>query len=44
MTHAGYVATAYVLVLGTTLLYAVWVLAKGRRLSRQVPAEGRRWL
>lgn len=44
MTDAGYIAAAYVLVLGGTAVYAAWVLVKGRRLSRQVPPEDRRWL
>ena len=44
MTDAGYIAVSYVLVLGSTAAYAVWVIAKGRRLSRQVPPEDRRWL
>ncbi|MBL8778610.1 MAG: heme exporter protein CcmD [Acidimicrobiales bacterium] len=44
MSHAGYVAVSYALVLGSTAFYAVWVIVKGRRLSRQVPPEDRRWL
>lgn len=44
MSHAGYVAVSYGLVLGGTALYAAWILVKGRRLSRQVPPEDRRWL
>ncbi|MCB1006922.1 MAG: heme exporter protein CcmD [Acidimicrobiales bacterium] len=44
MSHAGYVAVSYGLVLGSTVAYAAWVLVKGRRLSRQVPPEDRRWL
>lgn len=43
MTHAGYVAVTW----GTTFLliggYARWLVVRGRRLSRQVPAEDRRW-
>lgn len=44
MSHAGYVAAGYVTVLGTLAAYAWWTLRRGRRLSRQVPAEERRWL
>ena len=44
MTDAGYVAAAYLAVFGTVLLYALWVLIRGRRLSRQVAPEDRRWL
>jgi heme exporter protein CcmD len=43
MTHAGYVAAAWG---GTALLlagYALSVLRRGRRLSRQVPPGERRW-
>ncbi len=44
MSHAGSVGVADVRVLGGTALYAAWILVKGRRLSRQVPPEDRRWL
>jgi Heme exporter protein D (CcmD) len=43
MTHAGYVAVAWG---GTFLLvggYAASLVARGRKLSRQVPPEDRRW-
>ncbi|HEY8524492.1 MAG TPA: hypothetical protein VIL48_05995 [Acidimicrobiales bacterium] len=43
MTHAGYIAAGW---LGTAAVvggYAVHLLRRGRRLSRQVPAEERRW-
>ena len=44
MSHTGYVAVSYALVLGSSVFYAAWVIVKGRRLSRQVPTEDRRWL
>jgi heme exporter protein CcmD len=43
MTHAGYVAAGWG---GTALLvagYALSVLRRGRKLSRQVPPAERRW-
>jgi hypothetical protein len=43
MTHAGYIAIGWI---GTAAVlggYALSVLRRGRRLSRQVPAEERRW-
>lgn len=43
MTHAGYLAAGWgstALILGA---YALSVLRRGRRLSRQVPAGERRW-
>jgi hypothetical protein len=43
MTHAGYVAAGWIgagLVLGG---YAVSLVRRGRKLSRQVPPEERRW-
>lgn len=44
MSHAGYVAASYVAVFGSVIGYTAWVLVKGRRLSRQVAPEDRRWL
>jgi hypothetical protein len=43
VTSAGYIAAGYVAVFGSVLAYAVWVLTKGRRLSRRVPENERRW-
>lgn len=43
MTHAGYVAAGWI---GTGVLlagYALAMLRRGRRLSRQVPPGERRW-
>lgn len=44
MSHTGYVALGYVTVVGSLAAYGWWILRRGRRLSRQVPAEERRWL
>ena len=38
-----YVIAAWLIVLGGIALYALTVIARGRRLSRQVPPEDRRW-
>lgn len=38
-----YVIAAWVAVLGTLAIYGATTVAKGRRLSRQVPPEERRW-
>jgi hypothetical protein len=38
-----YVIIAWVVVTGTLAVYAAATVAKGRRLSRQVPPEERRW-
>ena len=43
MTHTGYLAAGW---LGTAALvggYALAVVRRGRKLSRQVPGEERRW-
>jgi heme exporter protein CcmD len=44
MDHLGFIAAAY----GTTAVviggYVAWMLNRGRRLSRQVPEERRRWM
>jgi hypothetical protein len=39
----SYVIAAWVIVLGSIAVYAASVVARGRRLSRQVPPEDRRW-
>ena len=44
MDHLGFIVAAY----GTSAAvlggYVVWMLNRGRRLSRQVPEERRRWM
>ena len=43
MTHAGYVAAGWIATFGLIGGYAATVIRRGRKLSRQVPAEERRW-
>ena len=43
MTHAGYVAAGWIATIGLLGGYAAAVIRKGRRLSRIVPPEERRW-
>lgn len=43
MSHAGYVAAGWISVLGGMALYAAASIRRGKRLSRQVPSEERRW-
>lgn len=38
-----YVAASWVIVLGSMGAYAVVTVVRGRRLSKQVPPEKRRW-
>lgn len=44
MNGAGYIVVAWVLVLGTSAIYAVLLMRRGRALSRLVAPERRRWL
>ncbi|MGI8662505.1 MAG: hypothetical protein ACR2LQ_04735 [Acidimicrobiales bacterium] len=39
-----YIVGGYTATLGGLGAYAVWVLLRGRRLSKQVPPEDRRWM
>jgi hypothetical protein len=43
MTHAGYVAAGWLATFGLVGGYALAVIRRGRRLSRQVPPGERRW-
>jgi hypothetical protein len=43
MTHAGYVAAGWLATAGLVGGYALLVVRRGRKLSRTVPPEGRRW-
>jgi hypothetical protein len=43
MTHAGYIAAGWIGAAALIGGYAVTVLRRGRKLSRQVPTEERRW-
>ena len=40
----GDVAAAYLLVFAALIAYAVLVIVRGRRVSRQLPPEDRRWM
>ena len=42
-TDVGYVAVGWVTTVGVIVAYALHVIIKGRRLSRVVPPEERRW-
>lgn len=39
----GYVAAAWVIVFAAMAAYALVTVVRGRRLSRRVPPEKRRW-
>jgi CcmD family protein len=43
MTDVSYVAAGYVIVSAGIGSYVAWLLARGRRLARQVPEDRRRW-
>lgn len=38
-----YVTSAWIIVLGGLAVYAVAVVRRGKKLSRQLPPEKRRW-
>ena len=40
----SYVTAAYVIVVGTLVAFAVATIVAGRRVSRQLPPEDRRWM
>ncbi len=44
MTHVGYLVAGWSIGLGTLALYGWSVLARARRLARQVPRSRRRWM
>lgn len=44
MSTTGYIITSYVLTFGIGGGYALSVLRRGRRLSREVSPERRRWM
>jgi hypothetical protein len=43
MTDAGYIVAGYIAAFAGLGGYAAWVLLRGRSLTRQVPADRRRW-
>jgi hypothetical protein len=44
MSTTGYIVTSWVATSGVLVLYAGAILRRGRKLSRQVPPERRRWM
>ncbi len=44
MTHTGYLVAGWSIGLGGMAVYAVSLILRGRRLSRHVPANRRRWM
>ncbi len=40
----GYVITSYCVVFGVVAAYAARTLARGRRITRDLPPEDRRWM
>ena len=44
MTHAGYIIAGWSIGLGTMAVYAWSIIRRGRSLTREVPAERRRWM
>lgn len=44
MSTDAYIATAWISTFAATGLYALWVIRRGRKLSRVVPPEDRRWM
>jgi hypothetical protein len=44
MNGAGYIIVSWTLMLGAVLLYAAYLIHRGRTLSSHVPVHRRRWL
>ncbi|HMR94903.1 MAG TPA: hypothetical protein P5193_05835 [Microthrixaceae bacterium] len=44
MSDTAYIATAWIATFGSLGLYSLWLLRRGRKLSRSVPPDERRWL
>jgi len=40
----GYVGITYSIAIAVLLAYTVWVIWRGRRVSRQLPPDERRWM
>ena len=43
MSDWGYFAMAWSITAVVLIAYAVWIILRGRALSRRVPPEDRRW-
>jgi hypothetical protein len=44
MSDAAYIATAWIATFAAVGAYALWVIRRGRKLSKVVPPDERRWL
>ena len=44
MTDAGYLLAGWGISLAALAVYAVRLMVRGRKLSRQVPEDQRRWI
>ena len=44
MSSTGYIVAAWVITFAAVAGYSLWVLVRGRRLSREVAPEQRRWM
>lgn len=44
MTDAGYLIAGWGISLGAMAIYAVRLMVRGRRLTKQVPEDRRRWI
>ncbi|MDP1819205.1 MAG: hypothetical protein Q8K58_04850 [Acidimicrobiales bacterium] len=43
VSHVGYIAAGWGIVLGSLALYGLRTVRRGRTLAQQVPPEDRRW-
>jgi hypothetical protein len=44
VSTTGYIITSWVATFGIVIAYAAAVIRRGRKLSRSVPPEDRRWM
>jgi hypothetical protein len=44
MTHASYILTAWIVAAVAVAAYCARLVQRGRRLTRAVPSEHRRWM
>jgi len=44
MTHVGYLIAGWSIVLVSMLVYALYLVRRGRALSASVPADRQRWM
>jgi heme exporter protein CcmD len=43
MSDWGYVSLAWGITAVVLVLYSIWIIVRGRTLSRRLPPEDRRW-